>query len=168
MIPTIVKSLNLPRENGKIVIPPDWSFDNIFQYSIYYKNDLNKPLYEVFIIAQEDGSKGMEHHPWIAITPLRHARITSRIKNIHITYDYVDYELVDGFSYRVYDYLIRYTLGSMGESVEVYKKITYSKVKGFLLDDLRNVFEPPIRELACAWLVSCVIGLRLADIDYNI
>jgi hypothetical protein len=164
-----VDILGLPVEDDRIVISSGWTLKNLFQYSIYYKNDYNRPLYEVIIVTLEDGNKKLEHHPWIAITPLRFAKITSLIRKFVLTSDYIDTHLANGLIYRVYCPLVRYIIIKMCESFRETKRMTYDTIEYYFVSRFKDLLKSrKLATLICAWLVACMIELGFVDIEYNL
>jgi len=136
------------------VVPKDFVDKELFRWSVYYR-EFDYPLYELF----ERSNDRIEHHPWIAITPLRYAKLTQRISKLEEKEDYVKIELVDGNVVEIYCPILRRVLKTALECKN-YHEIE-SKLKNYM-----RIHFGEFCISACAWLVSYLIGLEVLDIDY--
>ncbi len=169
-IPPIDKTFII-RESGTKIIPEDWTDNYLFKYSIYYDDNLQKPLYEVFI----DKDK-VYQHPYIATTNLRFARIRQAFKRLRVNHireggvekPEVFVELFNGGKFIIRDRAMIEVLGAVGHLMQNNIEPTYHQIENVLYPILSKYYAPESVKNIIAWITSILIGLKILDIEYNI
>lgn len=179
-LPQSLKETFEVAEDGTIIVPFDWYRKYRRLYSVYYEGDMNKPLYEAYVNPW-DGR--IDQNPWIAVTPLRYARITRQYED----YQEIEIGRVEKERVRVLEiyltadeerYWIRnpamcYMLTYINELFEKTRNASYDLIEAYLEPRLKRLSRRkriPLFELKMdtAWFVSVFIGLGFLDIDYQL